>query len=110
MGGPDPLREVAGKLVRDPLAQLHDLADVALRRRLRLLRIEHLDVDAAPMHLALEHVEYRAELTLRRGLDGECGRLERDLHGHVLDVVPRRDLAAPLAGGVARRLAGDLAD
>src|SRR5438445_463425 len=110
MGGPDPLREVAGKLVRDPLAQLHDLADVALRRRLRLLRIEHLDVDAAPMHLALEHVEYRAELTLRRGLDGERGRLERDLDGYVLEVVPSRDLAARLVDGVDQLLAVEVAD
>src|SRR5205807_1296937 len=101
---------VAVSLICDPLAQLHHLAHVALRRRLRLLRIEHLDVDAPPVHFGLEHVEDRAELTLGCGEDGERGRLERDLDRDVLEVVASRDLASRLVDRVDQLLTVEVAD
>src|ERR1039458_5215419 len=59
---PHLLGQGAGQLLGDPPAELDHLAQVALGGRLRLLGVEHLEVDAAPVELALEDVEDGAEL------------------------------------------------
>src|ERR1700730_5185940 len=55
----DPLGEVSGELLADSLAQLDHLPHVAFGCRLRLLRVEHLEIDPTPMRLALQDIDDR---------------------------------------------------
>src|ERR1019366_6983806 len=107
---PDLLGQGARQLLGDPPAELDHLALVALGRRLGLLGVQHLEVDAAPVELALEDVEDGFELHVALGEEDQLLLLQGDLHRDALEVVPGLDLPACLVDSVDHLLVVEVAD